>query len=247
MNNINKEIDSKKLNRYNEYITKLENLLKTIDIKGNYEQFRLAPCFMLFKFIDLLRSVAILDNHHMIASGNIITRSMFEVLVDFLYCETDRKNLYLRFGEYQYVNRVLLYNSSPKEIQSKVNQEDYKNITLPKHEEFIRKYNIKNKNMLYNWSGLSLSKRVNIVSKSIPELSNLYLNIYKVNCNYAHTYSDTICEYATLVNQKINIDYEQKYNKDKFLLIKEINSLVEIFYDNFKINYANKSLANIVF
>ena len=103
--------DRIKLNKYNEHITSLEDLLKSVTIKGNYEQFRLAPCFLLFSFIDLLRGVAILDNNHMVVAGNIIVRSMFELLIDFLYCETDRKNLYLRFGEYQDINRVLLYNS----------------------------------------------------------------------------------------------------------------------------------------
>lgn len=92
--------DRIKLNKYNEHITSLEDLLKSVTIKGNYEQFRLAPCFLLFSFIDLLRGVAILDNNHMVVAGNIIVRSMFELLIDFLYCETDRKNLYLRFGEY---------------------------------------------------------------------------------------------------------------------------------------------------
>ena len=85
--------DRIKLNKYNEHITSLEDLLKSVTIKGNYEQFRLAPCFLLFSFIDLLRGVAILDNNHMVVAGNIIVRSMFELLIDFLYCETDRKNL----------------------------------------------------------------------------------------------------------------------------------------------------------
>ena len=37
------------------------------------------------------------------------------------------------------------------------------------------------------------------------------------------------------------------YNKDKFLLIKEINSMVEIFYNRFKDTYANNSLEEITF
>ncbi len=51
--------------------------------------------FLLFSFIDLLRGVAILDNNHMVVAGNIIVRSMFELLIDFLYCETDRKKIYI--------------------------------------------------------------------------------------------------------------------------------------------------------
>ncbi len=243
------KIDFEKLSKYNEHVIKLENLLKSVQLVGNYEQFRLAPCLMLFNFIDLLRGVIVLDSHHMVTSGNIIIRSMFEVLVDFLYCETDRKNLYLRFGEYQYVNRVLLYNSSPKEIQYEVNQNEYQNITLPKYKEFLEKYNIKKEEYqkLQNWSGISIAKRVNKTKKNVPEMENLYLNIYKINCGYAHTYSDTICEYTSLCDQKINLSYEKKYIKDIFSTIREVNSLVEIFYDNFKNNYANKSLANINF
>lgn len=159
--------DRIKLNKYNEHITSLEDLLKSVTIKGNYEQFRLAPCFLLFSFIDLLRGVAILDNNHMVVAGNIIVRSMFELLIDFLYCETDRKNL--------------------------------------------------------------------------------YLNIYKINCVYTHTDAGTICEYAEHINEGIDLNYQRKYNKDKFLLIKEINSMVEIFYNRFKDTYANNSLEEITF
>lgn len=241
------DVDTQKLNKYNEHISSLEVLLKSVQIKGNYEQFRLAPCFMLFNFIDLLRGVAILDINHMFVSGNIIIRSMFEVLVDFLYCETDRKKLYLRFGEYQDVERVLLYKSSPKEIQKRVNQEDYQNITLSKYNDFLKKYNIKNEKILNNWSGLYLSIRVKEVAKFVPEISDLYLNIYKINCIYVHTYSNTICKYANLTNNGINLNYEAKYNEDKFELIKKVNSLVDIFYNKFNINYANKSLKDILF
>ena len=111
-------VDNRKLEKYNEHITRLEDLFKSVVIVGNYEEYRLAPCLMLFNFIDLLRGVTILDSNHMVTSGNIIIRSMFEILLDFLYCETDRK-LYLRFGEYQDVNRVLLYKSVPQNIKDK--------------------------------------------------------------------------------------------------------------------------------
>ena len=118
-------IDSVKLNRYNYHISRLEKTFKSVIIKGEYEQYRIAPCFMLFTFIDLLRSIAILDNNHMTSAGNIVVRTMFEILLDFLYCETDRKNLYLRFGEYKYVSINLKYESFTKEMQDKINQENY--------------------------------------------------------------------------------------------------------------------------
>ena len=130
--------DRIKLNKYNEHITNLENLLKSVTIKGKYEQFRLAPCFLLFSFIDLLRGVAVLDNKHMVVAGNIIVRSMFELLIDFLYCETDRKNLYLRFGEYKDVNCVLLYNDISNDIQEKVDKDKYENVTLKNYNLFLK-------------------------------------------------------------------------------------------------------------
>ena len=134
--------DKIKLERYNKHISKLEELLKSVDIKGDYEQYRFAPCFMLFNFIDLLRSVALLDYNHMRFSGNIIIRSMFELLVDFLYCETNRNELYSRFGSYENVNRVLLYEAVPKEIKSKIDEETYRNYTFQEYKNFIKKYNI---------------------------------------------------------------------------------------------------------
>lgn len=239
--------DKIKLDKYNEHITNLENLLKSVKIKGEYEQFRLAPCFMLFNFIDLLRGVAVLDNNYMMTSGSIITRSMFEILLDFLYCETDKKNLYERFGQYQYVNRVLLYNSLPVDLKDKVNTEQYENITLREYDFFKEKYNISGDQKLNNWSGLSVKKRVNLVSKIVPEINALFLNIYKIGCGYTHPSADIICEYAELKNQEINMSYQQKYNKDKFLLIKQVNSMVEIFYNKFSDSYANKSLEKIEF
>lgn len=238
-----------KLNKYNEHITNLEKMLKSVTIKGNYEQFRLTPCFLLFSFIDLLRGVAVLDNNHMVVAGNIIVRSMFELLIDFLYCETDRKNLYLRLVEYQDINRVLLYNSVSSDIQEKVDKDKFENITLKKYNMFIEKYNInpKDKRKLSSWCALSIKERVDKVSEMVPEIYDLYLNIYKINCNYTHTDSGTICEYAELINGGINLNYQRKYNKDKFLLIKEINSMVEIFYNRFEDTYANNSLEEITF
>ncbi len=154
-------VDNKKWEKYNEHITRLENLFKSVIIVGNYEEYRLAPCLMLFNFIDLLRGVTILDSNHMVISGNIIIRSMFEILLDFLYCETNRK-LYLRFGEYQDVNRVLLYKSVPQNIKDKVDKENYNNITVPNFEEFKFKYNIKNdKKEMYEYFD-NLLKEINI-------------------------------------------------------------------------------------
>ena len=40
---------------------------------------------------------------------------------------------------------------------------------------------------------------------------------------------------------------EWKYNLDKYLLIRQVNSMVEIFYNKFNNNYANKKLAEIEF
>ena len=90
-------------------------------------------------------------------------------------------------------------------------------------------------------------KRVNLVSKIVPEINNLFLNIYKIDCDYTHPSAETICEYAELANQEINMSYQRKYNKDKFLLIKQVNSMVEIFYNKFSDSYANKSLEKIEF
>lgn len=75
----------------------MENLLKSVNLTEDYESFHLAPCLMLFNFVDLLRGVVLLDNSHIAVAGEIIIRSMFEILIDFLYCETDKGNLYIRF------------------------------------------------------------------------------------------------------------------------------------------------------
>lgn len=240
-------VDSKKMKRYNEHITRLEKLFESVIIVGTYEEYRLAPCLMLFNFIDLLRGIAVLDFNHMITSGNIIIRSMFEILLDFLYCETDRK-LYLRFGEYQDVNRVLLYEAVLQNIKDKVDKENYNNITIPNFEKFKTKYNIKKDSKeLLNWCGKSISQRVKIVSKKIPEISDLYYNIYKLNCNYIHNYAGTITQYVNYNNKRLNVDYSNKYSKDKFGLMKQINSLTDIFYNEFEKRYANVSLANLEF
>ena len=240
-------IDKAKLDKYNEHITNLEKLFKSVNIKGTYEQFRLAPCFMLFNFIDLLRAVAVLDNNHMVTSGSIIIRSMFEIILDFLYCETNRKKLYERFGKYQYVNKVNLYNILPDYLKVDVNKEQYENITLKEYESFKKEYNIIDKRKLNNWCGLSIKERVDLVSKINPEIIDLYLNIYKITCDYTHPSATTICEYSKLVNQGINMSYERKYNLDKYLLIRQVNSMVEIFYNKFNNNYANKKLAEVEF
>lgn len=247
----NKEIniDTIKLNKYNEHIKKLENLLKSVEISGKYEKYKLVPNFMLFNFIDLLRGVGILDYNHMVVSCRIIIRTMFELLVDFLYCETKRKDLYERFISFQYVNRVLLYNSIGDDLQSQIDMDTFKKITLPKYNQFLQKYDIScdNTKELLNWSGKSLIKRVNIVSQKIPEILKLYFNIYKVNCDYTHTYVDTISKYAIFDNGNINLNYNQLYEDDKYGVIHQINSLVSLFYDSFNNVYSNKKLEDVKF
>lgn len=242
--------DSAKLNKYNSHITKLENAFKSVIIKGTYEQYRIAPCFMLFTFIDLLRSIAILDNNHMISAGNIVLRTMFEILLDFLYCETDRKNLYLRFGEYKDVNIVLKYESLTKEMQSQINQEAYNKNILPNYKNFLKKYTIddkKNRKTLFTWSGNSIKNRVDIVAKKIPEITNIYYNIYLQNCDYVHNYAETITQYGTYENNSIDVDYQKKYKQDNFVLMRQTNSLAELFYDEFSKVYSNKKLSDICF
>lgn len=240
-------IDNKKLEKYNEHITRLENLFKSVIITGNYEEYRLAPCLMLFNFINLLRGVTVLDSNHMISSGNIIIRSMFEILLDFLYCETNKK-LYLRFGEYQDVSRVLLYKSVPQDVKNQVDKEKYNSITFPNFENFKVKYNIKDdKKELSNWCGKSIFQRVKIVSKRFPEILDLYYNIYKLNCDYTHNYAGTITQYVNYNNKTLNANYSNKYNKNKFHLIKQVNSLADIFYNEFEKQYANVALSNLEF
>lgn len=241
------DIDFIKLDKYNEHIKKLEDLLKSVNLTGNYESFRLAPYLMLFNFINLLKSVALLDRNHIIVAGEIIIRTMYEILIDFLYCETDRGNLYLRFGEYQNVKRVLLYEISTDDIKEEINKEDYEKITLKKYDEFIVKYKIKSKKELYSWSGLSISKMIDKIKKIEPEAFDLFLRIYKVNCNYVHTDADLICSYCSINDKQLNLDYEKIYKKNKYILIQKINSLVDIFYKHFNNIYGNKDLANIKF
>ena len=138
LNNSEQEENNEKLKIYNKYITKLESLFKSTIIKGQYEGYRLIPSLMLFNFINLLRGVAVLDYNHMLESGNIVIRSMFEVLIDFLYCETDRK-LYLRFGEYLYVEKILFYKNISSNIKNQISEEDFSDEILKK---MNRKYNL---------------------------------------------------------------------------------------------------------
>ena len=71
----------------------------------------------------------------------------------------------------------------------------------------------------------------------MPEIYNLYLNIYKINCDYTYTDAGTICEYAEHINEGIDLNYQRKYNKDKFLLIKEINDRQAIKIDKLNRKY----------
>ena len=190
--------------------------------------------FLLFSFIDLLRGVAILDNNHMVVAGNIIVRSMFELLIDFLYCETDRKNLYLRFGEYQDINRVLLYNSVSSDIQEKVDKDKYENVTLKNYNLFLEKYNInpKDKRKLSNWCGLSIKERVDNVSETVPEIYNLYLNNEMIRVTPYHRFyvlRNKNYEWVTAKDLKLTdklFDINKKYIKiNKIEYIKENNTV----------------------
>ena len=134
-------------------------------------------------------------------------------------------------------------------VEKRINDKDiiYR-LTRRKDTILIIKYNIKNeKKELSNWCGKSIFQRVKIVSKKIPEILDLYYNIYKLNCDYTHNYAGTITQYVNYNNKSLNANYSNKHNKDKFCLIRQINSLTDIFYNEFKKQYANVSLANLEF
>lgn len=86
--------------------------------------------------------------------------------------------------------------------------------------------------------GVTVLDSNHMVSKRFPEILDLYYNIYKLNCNYTYNYAGTITQYA---------NYSNKYNKDKFYLIKQVNSLADIFYNEFEKQYANVTLSNLEF
>ena len=88
--------------------------------------------------------------------------------------------------------------------------------------------------------------KLNKYNEHITSLEDLLKSV-TIKGNYEQLDAGTICEYAEHINEGIDLNYQRKYNKDKFLLIKEINSMVEIFYNRFKDTYANNILEEITF
>ena len=112
---------------------------------------------------------------------------------------------------------------------------------------FKEKYNITDERQLNTWCNKSIYMRVKIVSEEIPEILELYYIIYKKNCEYVHPFVQSLSQYVIYNNGNIEVNYQNNYNKDKFYLIKQVNSLVKIFSIKFEKKYGNATLADIDF
>jgi len=218
---------------------------KLVGIEPQFEKqidtYKLMPFLMKIKFVILLKSILLLEINEMRQASSIIVRSLYEILIDFLYCETDPKNLYSRFKEYASVSRVKMTELLNDDEKEGINMEDYTQITIPEYEKFKIKYNIIKDNQLYNWSGKKIGEKIMILKKEYNDIENLHKKIYKFNCTNSHLDSNQLIKSTFKIkNNYWELNYsDTTFKNGPLSVIVGISEVANIFLEIFEKKYNN--------
>lgn len=241
INDLNKKqnLKSTVVKQINYYIDELIKINMNIEPKVEIETYKIVPYLMKTKFVILLKSIALLEFNEMRQSTGIIVRSLFEILVDFLYCETNKEELYTRFKSFSNVTKVKYYNLIEGKRVDGINQKDFNNKTLPAYNAFKSKYNITNDNQLKWWCGITLNKRIEIIKLKFPEIEEMYKLVYKLRCDDIHLDSNQLISHNFKVDNNMwIINYNDKsFWNLPYEIVQEINSVAGLFLYVFKKEY----------
>lgn len=196
-----------KQERYDIIQNKLNVKVKSLNKNPNriIHEDEIIKTSLLAKYTKSVKAIYVLDSYGFYEDAKIILRSIFELFIIILYCETDT-TLYYRYKNFQYIILNKYFEGLNEEEKNKVFPKAIENIKN-KVFQFSNDYyegNFKKVDKS-NWNGIPFKETVNRTSKNYNdnEILIYYDVIYKLNCENTHSdYNSIIKSYL-----QYNTDY----------------------------------------
>ena len=205
---------------YDEIIKYLEKNYNKIENDGSTRINTLKS--LLKKYIRTIKTIKILDINNYYKEGDILVRTLVEMVINIGYLELDanenyeRYNLFADYELYEYVELNCNINNQ--------NINDVKNIDIIKnnHDLYLKKYGKKS-----NWSGLNIKDQAIKVDKELNDINKImsfekmYNIIYKYICFNSHN-SGVVSKYYEYLNLDASELEFNLYNINNIVIITAI-------------------------
>lgn len=210
--------------RYNKILDELNQVFKNLDkclhCTENTDRImkihtaKLVKYALLAKYRRLVLAIAKLDLEGLYDEAKILIRSLYEMMITFLYCNMN-KIYYERYEDYGKVSAYktikFILDKSLLNLSKEMVETSSKQCT-----EYISKYGKKTN----SWNGITLAETMEEVALFYKDddIKQLYLNAYKLNCEDVHTnYNSLIKNFLIIDSDGIKIkctqEIDENYNK----------------------------------
>lgn len=159
-------------------------------------------------------AVLILSKQGYGEDASILTRSLFDLLINLLYIQVDQTDgRAYRYFQYDWILRKKMLNYAAKKsdimekIEERVNNPKLEDTTLKEVEEQAKLAQQKNNYTERGWSDKSLHDMAEEVGRS-----NAYKTIYRLQCQLDHNASRSVNEYAKHAKDGIVFEIGQSEN-----------------------------------
>lgn len=216
--------------KFNEQVTDINNDLENIFKNGNTEidVNNLKHVFMLFVLCKALKThgaIFFLSRSGFGEDSVVLTRSLFELMVDALYILNDGTGKRLkRYINYDWIERKKMsdYALSNEQINNILGEKEIASETIVEIEEIYDEIKDDYKNM--GWGDKNIEKR----AKEVGRWDN-YKTVYKIACQFSHSSPRSMNNYLEENNDKLILLYEPSDNYCKESLLSSFDFLIDIF------------------
>ena len=141
---------------------------------------------LLCKYYKSIKAIYRLDSEGFFEDANIILRTVFENFITIMYCESNSKNLYKRFFDYNVITRLqyVIGDNEVTELINVIKKEEIEEMKKRKN-EFKRNYKARK---IFNWNNmnvLGLCKKLDKYYKT-TFYTSMYIIVYKNNSEFIH-------------------------------------------------------------
>lgn len=183
---------------------------------------------LLCKYYKSIKAIYRLDSEGFFEDANIILRTVFEDFITIMYCESNPKNLYRRFFDYNVITRLqyVIGDNEVTELINVIKKEEIEEMKKRKN-EFKRNYKARK---IFNWNNmnvLGLCKKLDKYYKT-TFYTSMYIIVYKNNSEFIHPNIVNIFENYISINRsskKININCNAVANDDFVGIIENLEAI----------------------
>lgn len=221
-------MSNKKTVRYKKILSDLQTKISKTYKEKKLELHSYIRLGLLCKYDKSIKAICNLDLNGFFEDANIILRTVFENFSTIMYCETNAKELYKRFYDYNVITR-LKYASGNDEIAKIVNiikKEEIQEMKIKKN-EFKKVYEEKE---ISTWNNMNIFSLCEILDKYYKTkfYTSMYVVIYKNNSEFIHPNIVNIFENYININKdnkKINTNCNAVADDNFVEIIENLESI----------------------